>query len=68
MANVNLNWESDVVNHQATPEKQNLCIYGDSTGFSYKRSFDAEAMCTLAEVNRTRSRSATRMFSTPFRA
>jgi hypothetical protein len=59
MANVNLNWESDVVNHQATPEKQSLC---------YKSSFDAEAMCTLAEVNRTRSRSATRMFSTPLRA
>jgi hypothetical protein len=41
MADVNLNWESDVVNHRPTPEKQNLCIYGDSTGFSYNRSFDA---------------------------
>jgi hypothetical protein len=34
MADVNLNWESDVVNHQPTPENQNLCIYGDSTGLS----------------------------------
>jgi hypothetical protein len=44
MADVNLNWESDVVNHQPTPEHQNLCIYGDSTGFSYKRSFDANGI------------------------
>jgi hypothetical protein len=44
MMDVNLNWESDVVNHQPTPEKQNLCIYGDSTGFSYKRSFDANGI------------------------
>src|SRR3954466_5460918 len=41
MADVNLNWESDVVNHKPTAEKQNLCIYGDSSGFSYHRSFDA---------------------------
>src|SRR5437879_2815527 len=40
MADVNLNWESDVVNHRPTPENQNLCIYGDSSGFSYQRSFD----------------------------
>ncbi|MBR1144154.1 hypothetical protein [Bradyrhizobium sp. AUGA SZCCT0431] len=44
MASVNLNWQSDVVNHQPTPEDQNLCIYGDSTGFSYKRSFDANGI------------------------
>jgi hypothetical protein len=44
MADVNLNWESDVVNHQPTPEQQNLCIYGDSTGFSYNRSFDANGI------------------------
>jgi len=44
MAGVNLNWESDVVNHQPTPENQNLCIYGDLTGFSYKRSFDANGI------------------------
>jgi len=44
MASVNLNWESDVVNHQPTPENQNLCIYGDLTGFSYKRSFDANGI------------------------
>jgi hypothetical protein len=44
MADVNLNWESDVVNHQPTTEKQHLCIYGDSTGFIYKRSFDANGI------------------------
>ena len=44
MADVNLNWQSDVVNHQPTPENQNLCIYGDATGFSYKRSFDANGI------------------------
>src|SRR3954466_14127851 len=44
MADVNLDWESDVVNHRPTPEKQNLCIYGDSTGFSYNRSFDANGI------------------------
>jgi hypothetical protein len=44
MANINLNWESDVLNHQPTPEDQNLCIYGDPTGFSYKRSFDANGI------------------------
>jgi hypothetical protein len=44
MASINLNWESDVVNHQPTPENQSLCIYGDLTGFSYKRSFDANGI------------------------
>jgi hypothetical protein len=40
MANVNLDWESDVLNHKPEPRNQNLCIYGDLTGFSYKRSYD----------------------------
>lgn len=44
MASVNLNWQSDVVNHQPTPQDQSLCIYGDLTGFSYKRSFDANGI------------------------
>ena len=44
MAGINLNWQSDVVNHQPTAEDQNLCIYGDATGFSYKRSFDANGI------------------------
>ena len=44
MASVSLNWESDVLNHQPTPENQNLCIYGDLTGFSYKRSYDASGI------------------------
>ena len=44
MANVNLNWESDVLNHKPAPENQSLCIYGDPTGFSYKRSYDANGV------------------------
>ena len=44
MASINLDWESDVLNHQPTPEDQNLCIYGDLTGFSYKRSYDANGI------------------------
>lgn len=44
MANINLNWESNVLNHQPESENQNLCIYGDLTGFSYKRSYDANGI------------------------
>jgi hypothetical protein len=44
MASINLNWESDVVKHQPKPENQNMCIYGDPTGFSYRRSFDANGI------------------------
>jgi hypothetical protein len=44
MASVNLNWESDVLNHKPAPENQNLCIYGDLTGFSYQRSYDANGI------------------------
>jgi hypothetical protein len=44
MASINLNWESDVAKHQPTPENQNMCIYGDPTGFSYRRSSDANGI------------------------
>lgn len=44
MKNVNLKWESNVLNHQPAPENQSLCIYGDLTGFSYKRSYDANGI------------------------
>ncbi len=44
MTSVNLNWESDVLNHRPAPEKQNLCIYGDLTGFTYQRSYDANGI------------------------
>jgi hypothetical protein len=44
MASVNLNWESDELNHKPVPENQNLCIYGDLTGFSYQRSYDANGV------------------------
>jgi hypothetical protein len=44
MVNTNLNWESDVLNHKPEPQDQNLCIYGDLTGFSYQRSYDANGI------------------------
>jgi hypothetical protein len=44
MANVDLNWESDVLNHKPEPKNQNLCIYGDLTGFNYERSYDANGI------------------------
>ncbi len=44
MTNINLNWESNVLNHKPSPENQNLCIYGDLTGFSYKKSYDANGI------------------------
>ena len=44
MANVGLDWESDVLNHKPEPKNQNLCIYGDATGYSYERSFDANGI------------------------
>jgi hypothetical protein len=44
LAHVGLDWESDVLNHKPEPKNQNLCIYGDLTGFSYKRSFDANGI------------------------
>jgi hypothetical protein len=44
LTSVNLDWESDVLNHKPEPENQNLCIYGDLTGFSYKRSYDANGI------------------------
>jgi hypothetical protein len=44
MTSVNLKWESNVLNHQPAPESQSLCIYGDLTGFSYRRSYDANGV------------------------
>jgi hypothetical protein len=44
MKSVNLKWESNVLNHQPAPESQSLCIYGDLTGFSYRRSYDANGV------------------------
>src|SRR5712671_2175436 len=44
LKNVGLNWESNVLNHKPEPENQSLCIYGDLTGFSYKRAFDANGI------------------------
>jgi hypothetical protein len=50
MASINLDWESNVLNHQPTPEDQNLCIYGDLTGFSYKRSYDANGIRVIDDT------------------
>ena len=44
LKNVGLNWESDILNHKPEPENQSLCIYGDLTGFSYQRAFDANGI------------------------
>ncbi|MDP3077059.1 hypothetical protein [Bradyrhizobium sp.] len=50
MAGINLKWQSDVVNHQPTPENQNLCIYGDLTGFSYKSSYDTNGIRVIDDM------------------
>jgi len=50
MTSINLNWESDILNHQPTPENQNMCIYGDLTGFSYKRSYDANGIRIIDDI------------------
>lgn len=50
MANINLNWESNVLNHQPSPENQSLCIYGDLTGFSYNKSYDANGIRILDDT------------------
>jgi lysophospholipase L1-like esterase len=47
MVHVNLDWESDVLNHVPEPQNQNMCIYGDLSGFSYKRSYDANGIRTI---------------------
>jgi hypothetical protein len=44
MASANLDWESDVLNHKPEPKDQNLCIYGDLSGFTYERSYDANGI------------------------
>lgn len=44
MASVNLDWESNELNHKPEPKNQNLCIYGDLTGFTYERSYDANGI------------------------
>ncbi len=44
LASANLNWESDLLNHKPEPKDQNLCIYGDLSGFSYERRYDANGI------------------------
>ncbi|HKU05473.1 MAG TPA: hypothetical protein VJR30_05350 [Bradyrhizobium sp.] len=44
LANVDLSWESDTLNHVPAPKNQHLCIYGDLTGTSYERSYDANGI------------------------
>jgi hypothetical protein len=44
LPNVDLSWESDVLNHVPAAKNQQLCIYGDLTGFSYRRSYDANGV------------------------
>ncbi len=44
MQNVDLTWESDLLNHKPEPENQNLCIYGDPSGSNYKRLYDSNGI------------------------
>jgi len=44
LQNINLKWESDILNHVPDSENQQMCIYGDLTGFSYKRAYDASGI------------------------
>lgn len=44
LADVDLGWESNVLNHVPAAQKQQLCIYGDTTGFTYQRSYDANGV------------------------
>src|SRR2546430_16980214 len=44
MASISLSWKSDVVNHRPAPEDQTMRIYGDLTGFSYNRAYDANGI------------------------
>ena len=50
MTNVDLDWESDTLNHKPEPHEQNLCIYGDLTGFSYRRSYDANGIRVIDDA------------------
>src|SRR4051812_45466253 len=40
LANVDLSWESDTLNHVPAAKNQHMCIYGDLTGTTYQRAFD----------------------------
>ena len=42
LANVDLSWESDTLNHVPAAKNQHLCIYGDLTGTTYPRAFDTQ--------------------------
>jgi len=44
LANVDLSWESDVLNHVPAAKNQHMCVYGDLSGFSYQRSYDANGV------------------------
>lgn len=44
LADVSLSWESNVLNHVPAAQKQQMCIYGDLTGFAYQRSYDANGV------------------------
>src|SRR4029079_2623108 len=42
--------ESGLLHHGRAPHEQNLCIYGDLTGFSYQRSFDANGIRVIDDA------------------
>lgn len=44
LAHVDITWESNVLNHVPSPQSQHMCIYGDLSGYSYRRSYDANGI------------------------
>jgi lysophospholipase L1-like esterase len=44
LTHVDLSWESNVLNHVPAATNQQMCIYGDTTGFTYERSYDANGV------------------------
>lgn len=64
LANVDVTWESDVLNHVPSRQNQHMCIYGDLSGYSYQRSYDANGIRIIddSEILRGCRRSASVLF------
>jgi hypothetical protein len=64
LTNVDLSWESNVLNHVPAAKNQHMCIYGDLTGFTYQRSYDANGVRIVddSELLRGCHRSASVLF------
>jgi hypothetical protein len=64
LADVDVTWESDVLNHVPSPRNQHMCIYGDLSGYSYQRAYDANGIRIIddSELLRGCDRSASVLF------